>query len=276
METTNLGIEEKGTVVETLKPFLYDPNRSTIVESLNGYIEWLKEHPQKTLCYRHNVMMQEKYLKMLTNKSFIKEVRKYFDQIYKELEKTNLLFKLDGRRKSLHSFEQKVAKELSQGNLTEVKDIYAFRIIIFDQPNADMQAICYSVMDQLIESMSTAGFLPKRAKKAVSTRSIYLKDYIEHPKCNGYQSLHVIFEHVDSGHMFEVQVRSLSMHKEAESGIASHSEYKKDKYSFSTVYDGIELDKVNLVGFIYSSPDDFADEIGLIRSVNIFSRQKTF
>lgn len=51
------------------------------------------------------------------------------------------------------------------------------------------------------------------------------KDYIAHPKSNGYQGLHTSVQ--DSrGFVFEVQIRSSAMHRMAEYGQASHSAYK--------------------------------------------------
>jgi hypothetical protein len=51
------------------------------------------------------------------------------------------------------------------------------------------------------------------------------KDYIEHPKPNGYQGLHTTVQS-SRGFVFEVQIRSLAMHRLAEHGEASHSTYK--------------------------------------------------
>ena len=51
------------------------------------------------------------------------------------------------------------------------------------------------------------------------------KDYIEQPKPNGYQSLHTSLQGY-GGFVFEVQIRSLAMHRLAEHGEASHWTYK--------------------------------------------------
>jgi HAMP domain-containing protein len=52
------------------------------------------------------------------------------------------------------------------------------------------------------------------------------KDYIARPKPNGYRSLHLSVRDA-SGLVFEVQIRSLAMHRHAERGRASHLDYKE-------------------------------------------------
>lgn len=55
-----------------------------------------------------------------------------------------------------------------------------------------------------------------------------MKDYIMHPKPNGYQSLHYTSSISSQGQRwpFEIQVRSDEMHRIAEYGVAAHWEYK--------------------------------------------------
>jgi ppGpp synthetase/RelA/SpoT-type nucleotidyltranferase len=55
-----------------------------------------------------------------------------------------------------------------------------------------------------------------------------MKDYIQHPKPNGYQSLHYTSSIASQSVRwpFEVQVRSDEMHKNAEYGVAAHWGYK--------------------------------------------------
>jgi GTP pyrophosphokinase len=55
------------------------------------------------------------------------------------------------------------------------------------------------------------------------------KDYITHPKRNGYQSLHVAIDVSEPGKvrpLMEVQIRTKEMHRFAVGGEASHSLYK--------------------------------------------------
>lgn len=51
------------------------------------------------------------------------------------------------------------------------------------------------------------------------------KDYIVQPKPNGYRGLHTSVRDRD-GNVFEVQIRSIAMHRHAEQGPAAHADYK--------------------------------------------------
>ncbi|MBW7933040.1 MAG: bifunctional (p)ppGpp synthetase/guanosine-3',5'-bis(diphosphate) 3'-pyrophosphohydrolase [Gemmatimonadaceae bacterium] len=51
------------------------------------------------------------------------------------------------------------------------------------------------------------------------------KDYIARPKSNGYRGLHTSVRDADAS-VFEVQIRSIAMHRHAEQGPAAHADYK--------------------------------------------------
>lgn len=53
----------------------------------------------------------------------------------------------------------------------------------------------------------------------------FFDDYLAHPKPNGYQSIHAVFEVI--GQMIEIQIRTRQMHEAAEYGLAAHSVYKE-------------------------------------------------
>lgn len=262
-----------------LSPFLYDEECSNIPQVLDQYIASLKTIDDPIVA--QSATIQQQYKRMVTNTRFLSQVRKHFNKIYKALSNMGLFFKLDGRRKSLFSFENKVNLAIENSKpLDSIRDIFAFRIILFDTPKEDMIDECYSVLKKLCAFLSKNGFIPCEATKFVSSHSAYIKDYIQNPKDSGYRSLHSTFFHPETGNYFEVQIRTLSMHVIAERGSASHKKYKSSKYNFENVYDGIDLSKVNLRGFWFC-PDEtgeigYIDEIGLIDSINILTRQRTF
>jgi (p)ppGpp synthase/HD superfamily hydrolase len=79
------------------------------------------------------------------------------------------------------------------------------------------------------------------------------KDYIEHPKRNGYQSLHYTAETsvTNKNWRLEIQVRSGEMNRVAEFGLASHWDYKAQQ--FDTGKKMLKVEKVE------SSIDESSD-----------------
>jgi len=55
-----------------------------------------------------------------------------------------------------------------------------------------------------------------------------MKDYIINPKANGYQSLHTSVRDSD-GFVFELQIRTVDMHRAAEESVAAHWRYRARK-----------------------------------------------
>jgi Region found in RelA / SpoT proteins len=113
--------------------------------------------------------------------------------------------------------------------MTDVHDTVALRVIIRGRKwhhdecdnvtDAREIVLCYYVQDCLMEHWP-------------STRISKMKDYIRHPKPNGYRSLHYTGQHkfnvLDKHTLFpfEIQIRSERMHNIAEFGVANHWEYK--------------------------------------------------
>ena len=108
-----------------------------------------------------------------------------------------------GREKHLYSLYRKMRdKQLS---FQEVFDMFAIRIVV------DGIDECYralGICHQLYKPM------PRK-----------FKDYIAVPKDNNYRALHTVLSYSD-GIPVEVQIRTREMNEYAESGIASHWEYK--------------------------------------------------
>jgi GTP pyrophosphokinase len=113
---------------------------------------------------------------------------------------------LDGRIKRLYSINLKLKRQ--KIDLERVYDFVALRIIT--QSVKD----CYAALGIIHQTWSP---VPGR-----------IKDFIAMPRPNGYQSLHtsVISE---SGAPFEVQIRTMEMHRMAEEGVAAHWKYKEGR-----------------------------------------------
>lgn len=110
---------------------------------------------------------------------------------------------IEGRVKSMYSIYKKVY--VKNKPFDEIYDIYAVRVIV--------QTVieCYNVLGVIHDMFRP---LPYR-----------FKDYISTPKPNRYQSLHTTVIGRE-GIPFEVQIRTVEMHNNAQYGIAAHWKYK--------------------------------------------------
>src|ERR1700722_8532140 len=113
---------------------------------------------------------------------------------------------IDGRIKRLWSINQKLKRQRIE--IEQVYDFIALRIVTDDVKD------CYATLGIIHQTWSP---VPGR-----------IKDFIAMPRPNGYQSLHtsVISE---KGMPFEVQIRTMDMHRMAEEGVAAHWEYKEGR-----------------------------------------------
>ena len=91
--------------------------------------------------------------------------------------------------------------------IEQIHDIFAFRILL------DSEEECYMALSALHHRF-----------EALLLR---FKDYIAEPKENGYRSLHTCIR-APGGLVYEVQIRTVAMHAQAEGGDAAHWRYKKD------------------------------------------------
>src|SRR5436309_6112754 len=116
------------------------------------------------------------------------------------------VIEIDGRIKRLWSIHQKLKRQRIE--LEQVYDFIALRIVTGTVKD------CYAALGIIHQTWSP---VPGR-----------IKDFIAMPRPNAYQALHtsVISEH---GTPFEVQMRTMEMHRMAEEGIAAHWKYKEGR-----------------------------------------------
>ncbi len=125
-------------------------------------------------------------------------------RISQRLSDVGIQAKTYGRIKHVYSIYRKMVTQ--NKTLSELYDLYAFRVIVDNIPN------CYNVLGHIHDLFN---LVPGR-----------FKDYISTPKPNMYQSLHTTVIGTQ-GIPFEVQIRTWEMHETAEYGIAAHWKYKQ-------------------------------------------------
>jgi GTP diphosphokinase / guanosine-3',5'-bis(diphosphate) 3'-diphosphatase len=117
-------------------------------------------------------------------------------------------YRVLGRPKSIHSIFQKINEK--KVAFEDIYDLFAFRIIL-DVPRENERRSCWDAY-MLVSDIWQP--IPER-----------LKDWITHPKANGYESLHTSVIG-PNGRYVEVQIRSERMDEIAERGFAAHWKYK--------------------------------------------------
>lgn len=272
---------------------LYSEN--SIPAILSKYEDLLKKEGD-VINIAHAAKISE-YRNMITNKKFLFRIRRNFNNIYSVIDKEfpDVRFCIDGRRKSLISTEKKISKLLNQNkSLDLLRDLFAFRILIFGKNSQELIQQCYSIANSVIEYSIGNGLTLCEADMVVGTEefdqklhpSVLLpkesgipekfkygvKDYISKPKVNGYQSLHITLR-ASTGECFEIQIRTFEMHVHAESGEANHSKYKNNKYPEKLKFD---KEKINIPGYGVSPTGEIFDFIGLEKGLEILKRQKTY
>lgn len=133
------------------------------------------------------------------------------------LDKIGIKYEIKARVKSPYSIWNKMQKK--HVSFDEIYDILAVRIVFTPTTREDEVKECFSIYVELC--------------KLYQSHPDRLRDWLSHPKANGYQALHVTLMS-NQGRWIEVQIRSDRMNEIAEQGFAAHWKYKTDDDPMNT------------------------------------------
>ncbi len=144
--------------------------------------------------------------KLLDEKRLDREiyVKNVIDQLKEALAKENIDAEVTGRVKHIYSIWRKMIRK--NLDFQDIYDVRAVRILVPEVRD------CYGALG-IVHSLWQ--HVPKE-----------FDDYIATPKENGYRSLHTAVIGPE-GRTVEIQIRTFTMHQEAELGVAAHWLYKE-------------------------------------------------
>lgn len=140
------------------------------------------------------------------------------DKVFKEftapirvqLDKMGLKYRILARVKSIYSIWNKM--QTKHVPFEEIYDLLAVRIIFEPHKEEEELNDCFDIYVSI--------------SKIYKPHPDRLRDWVSHPKANGYQALHVTLMGTN-GQWIEVQIRSERMNDVAEQGFAAHWKYKE-------------------------------------------------
>ena len=194
-----------------------------------------------------------------TEAEWQKLIADFIKPINERLKEEGIEAEMSSRTKSVYSIHQKMKRK--QINFEDVYDIFAVRYV-FDSPPEDEMRICWAIYT-IITSL-------------YRTNTERERNFLIHPKANGYQSLHVTAMS-NSGKWVEVQIRSKRMDEIAEKGFAAHFKYKAENQQPSDYENRVEnwLSKIrDVLKSDNSNALDFLNEIKLnleLKEVIVFT-----
>ena len=127
-----------------------------------------------------------------------------------QLDKMKIPYRILARAKSPYSIWNKM--QTKHITFEEIYDILAVRIIFTPRNEEEELNDCFDIYVAI--------------SKIYKPHPDRLRDWVSHPKANGYQALHVTLMS-NKGQWIEVQIRSERMNDVAEQGFAAHWKYKE-------------------------------------------------
>ena len=186
--------------------------------------------------------------------------RELFDQftapIEEALKQMNIKYEIKERVKTPYSIWSKMQNK--HVTFDDIYDILAVRIIFTPNKREEEVNECFNIYVAI--------------SKIYKSHPDRLRDWLSHPKANGYQALHVTLMS-KQGRWIEVQIRSDRMNEIAEQGFAAHWKYK-DGMEKEFTEDETELNEwLRTIKEILDDPQpdamDFLDAIKL----NLFASE---
>ncbi|MFD7161640.1 RelA/SpoT family protein [Kribbella sp. NPDC059898] len=169
------------------------------------------------------------------------------DQVHEDLRSAKVKATVTGRPKHYYSIYQKMI--VRGREFGDIYDLVGIRVLV------DSVRDCYAAL----------GIMHARWNPVPGR----FKDYIAMPKFNMYQSLHTTVIG-PQGKPVELQIRSFSMHRRAEYGIAAHWKYKEDPSSAVPATPSAEIGGPNDMPWVRqlvdwqretSDPSEFLDSL---------------
>lgn len=160
------------------------------------------EHPEE---YRE---IEEKLQETAVERD--KVFKEFTTPIQEQLDKMGLKYRIMARVKSIYSIWNKM--QTKHVPFEEIYDLLAVRIIFEPRKPDEELNDCFDIYVSI--------------SKIYKPHPDRLRDWVSHPKANGYQALHVTLMG-NNGQWIEVQIRSERMDDVAEQGFAAHWKYKE-------------------------------------------------
>ena len=181
---------------------------------------------------------------------------KFTEPIKESLNRMGLEYTIKERIKSPYSIWNKMQNK--HVPFEEIYDILAVRIVFKPTKREEEINECFNIYVEM--------------SKIYKSHPDRLRDWLNHPKANGYQALHVTLMS-KQGRWIEVQIRSDRMDEIAEQGFAAHWKYKEGDIGEFTEDEGELNDWLHTIKEILDDPQpdaiDFLDAIKL----NLFSSE---